>query len=160
MMNKSQTMQRMIHWFREETGKTEYAMEEVVDFAISRGIRLPKPPSAHDILVREFSQAARDEMRKDKKTGRPYRANHCFTQQQGDRQYRLWVDIDEAERRQMVKCLKMRRDQMLNDGLQLSFDTDHWNSIHAEEEPIVIDMDFTEDIEWRKNAPSQNDKAG
>ena len=29
---------------------------------------------------------------------------------------------------------------------------DHWNSVNPTEEPIVIPMDFTEDVEERKNA--------
>jgi hypothetical protein len=37
---------------------------------------------------------------------------------------------------------------------------DHWNSIHPDEEPIQIPMDLTLDIEWRKNAPDEDGKAG
>lgn len=33
---------------------------------------------------------------------------------------------------------------MISDGLQLTLDSDHWNSIHPEEELIQIPMDFTE----------------
>ena len=40
---------------------------------------------------------------------------------------------------------------MVDDGLQLTFDADHWNNAHPNEEPIAIPLDFTDDIEWRKN---------
>jgi len=39
---------------------------------------------------------------------------------------------------------------MVGDGLQLTFDMDHWNAIHPDEEPIEIPLDFTDDIKWRK----------
>lgn len=41
---------------------------------------------------------------------------------------------------------------MVSDGLQLSFDADHWNSIHSGEKPIKIALDFTEDVNERKAA--------
>lgn len=71
----------------------------------------------------------------------------------------FWVDIDEATRRQMNKCLVQRREQMVGDAVQITLDADHWNVAHAEEEPIVMEMDFAEDVQWRLNAPDQDGKA-
>ena len=59
----------------------------------------------------------------------------------------------------MLKSLINRRDQMIGDGLQLTLDADHWNAINAAAEPIQIPMDFTLDIEWRKNAPDEGEAA-
>ncbi len=59
----------------------------------------------------------------------------------------------------MLKSLINRREQMVGDGLQLTLDADHWNSIHMDEEPISIPLDFTDDVAWRKNAPDENEKA-
>ena len=47
---------------------------------------------------------------------------------------------------------------MVGDGLQLTLDADHWNSINPAEEPIKLEMDFFFDIELRKNAPDEDDK--
>ena len=58
----------------------------------------------------------------------------------------------------MLKSLVNRREQMVGDGLQLKFDEDHWNSIHPDEEPINLPMDFTMDIEWRKNTPDEDEE--
>ncbi len=55
----------------------------------------------------------------------------------------------------MHKSLQLRREQMVGDGLQLTFDADHWNNIHPGEEPIVMELDFTLDVEWRKNGPQE-----
>lgn len=138
--------------YKEETGKTEINVRELVDYAIAKGwIAAPTPIDPRDRLAKEFSEAARDEIRHDKTTGKPYRANHAVSTKQGT----LWVDIDEAPRKPMHQSLMSRREQMVGDGLQLSLDADHWNGIHPDEEPIDIPLDFTDDVMWRKNAPEE-----
>lgn len=69
---------------------------------------------------------------------------------QGRLQGYLWIDIDEAPRGPMQRSLVMRREQIVGDALQLSFDADHWNSIHTDEEPIILPLDFTDDVDERK----------
>jgi hypothetical protein len=160
MLTKQRQMQITIREYKEATGKTEVDMKDVALFAVKRGWKLPDPKSPLDRLASEFSKAARDEIRYDSNTGKPYRANHAISYTAGYAQTHLWIDIDEAPRKPMVKSLIMRREQMVGDGLQLTLDSDHWNSIHPEEEPIKIPMDFTDDVEWRKNAPDEVKKAG
>lgn len=156
MATKNQERQRVIRYYKEATGKTEVNMKDVVQFAITKmGWPVPAPISPIDRMAKEFSQAAREEIRHDKKTGKAYRANHVISTMQGEEQFHLWIDIDEAPRKSIHKSLIARREQMVGDGLQLTLDADHWNNIHPEEEPIHIPMDFTEDIEERKNAPDE-----
>lgn len=145
----------MIVWYKESTGVTEVDMHEVAKFAVSKGWTPPKPPTVLDLLAKQFTNAAREVIRHDRITRRPYRAYHHFFERHGQTRLSLWVDIDEAPRKRMHKSLILRREQMIGDGLQLTLDSDHWNSIHPDEEPIVIPMDFTEDIEERKNAPDE-----
>jgi hypothetical protein len=159
MANKQELMQRLIRLYKEETGKTEVDMREVAKFAVDKGWKLPAPTSPIDRLAREFARAAREEMRHDKSTGKPYRANHAILTQHGATQLSLWIDIDEAPRKLIHKSLIARREQMVGDGLQLTLDADHWNNVHPDEVPIQIPMDFTEDIEERKNAPDEEKKA-
>ena len=59
----------------------------------------------------------------------------------------------------MLKSTVNRREQMVSDGVQLTFDLEHWNSINPSEEPIALPMDLTPDIEWRKNAEDDDDEA-
>lgn len=152
-MTRKQEMQRIYRHYKELTGKTEVSMHEVVRFAVSKGWPLPKPVDPYDRLAKDFSEAAREEVRHDKKTGRPYRANHAFTETREGQQQTLWVDIDETPRRYMLKSAIQRREQMVGDAYQLSLDLDHWNSIHPKDQPIILPLDLTEDVEWRKNAP-------
>ncbi len=159
MATKAKEMQNLIRYYREETGKTEVDMKEVAKFAVAKGWKLPAPKDPIDRLASEFTKAARDEIRYDTVTGKPYRANHAYPVRHGDEQYHLWFDIDDATRPQMQKSLIMRREQMVGDGLQLTLDANHWNSINPEETPIQIPLDFTDDVNWRLNTPEETKKA-
>jgi hypothetical protein len=153
-------MQRIVRHFKEELHKTEVDMHEVAAWAVKRGWKLPVPVDPIDRLAKEFSQAAREETRHDTDTGQPYRANHAVTVMQGGKQQTFWVDIDEAPRKHMHKSLVQRREQMVGDALQLTRDANHWNRVNDHEDPIQLPLDFTEDVEWRLNAPDENDKTG
>jgi hypothetical protein len=60
----------------------------------------------------------------------------------------------------MLVSLVSRREQMVSDGLMLSYDEDHWNSQNPKEEPIQLPMDLTFDIELRRNAPDEEEGSG
>ena len=50
----------------------------------------------------------------------------------------------------------MRREQMVGDALQLNLDAEHWSNEHPNEEPIQLPLDFSDDVEWRKNTPLED----
>lgn len=156
MATKRQEMLEVIRRYKEKTGKTEVDMKEVARYSQTLGMPLPKPKDPIDRLAEDFTKAARDEIRYDEKTGKPYRANHAISATYGNQQYHLWIDIDEATRKQMHQSLIMRREQMVGDGLQLTLDATHWNNVNPEEEPIEIPLDFTDDVEWRLNTPEDD----
>lgn len=160
-MTKHQQMQALIRHYRETTGKKEIEMADVAAFAAQQGWPLPKPTDPLENLAKEFARAAREELRHDGRTGKPYRANHAVTVPTGKgAQMTFWVDIDEAPRKHMHKSLVQRREQMVGDGLQLSLDQDHWNRINPNEDPIDLPLDLTPDVEWRKNVSDEDEKAG
>lgn len=159
MSNKSERLQSLIRYYKRETGRTEVNMHDVAIFARSKGYTMPTPKSELDLLAKELSQAAREEIRHDQNTGKPYRVNHAYKLLSGSGQTTLWVDIDDAPRGPMWKSLVNRREQMVGDGLQLTLDANHWNSVNQDEEPIKMQLDFTEDIEWRLNAPDEDEMA-
>jgi hypothetical protein len=126
-------------------------MHKVAQFAVMKGYPLPKPASAIEILAQQFTDAMRVEVRTDNTTGKPYRVNHAYFL---EGQTAFWFDIDDpgTTRTKMQISLINRREQMVSDGLQLTFDADHWNAMHPEEKPIKIALNFTEDIDERKAA--------
>ncbi|MEX1254269.1 MAG: hypothetical protein WEE64_08000 [Dehalococcoidia bacterium] len=151
-ISKNRQMQAMMRRYRSETGEAEIDLHAVTAYAVKLGWQLPTPPDPFDLLVAQFSQAAREEVRHDSKTGRPYRANHALPYKRGvhGEQLYLWVDIDDAPRAPMLKSLVNRREQVVGDVVQLTFDAEHWNRINPAEEPIVMPADFTDDVEWRR----------
>lgn len=151
-MNKKSELQRLIRHYKDETGEIQVDMKKVAKFAELMGWQMPVPKDPLDILAQELSRAARDEIKHDEDTGRPYRVNHALPIKQGQQSLFVWIDIDEAPRNMMLKSLNLRREQMVGDGLQLSYDADHWNSRHSDEEEIQLDFDFGFDIELRKHA--------
>jgi hypothetical protein len=60
----------------------------------------------------------------------------------------------------MLVSLVNRRDQMVSDGLMLTYDEDHWNTQHPKEEPIQLPMDLTFDIELKKSADDAEEPPG
>ena len=158
-MSKRQDMQRFIRHYKEATGEREIDMHKVAEYAKTMGWKMPIPPSDIDLLAKQFTEAARDETDYDNKTGRPYRVYHAIPQKSGQLNLFVYVDIQDATRNQMLKSTVNRREQMVSDGVQLTFDLEHWNSINPSEEPIVLPMDLTPDIEWRKNAEDDDDRA-
>lgn len=146
-------MQLVIRYFKQVTGKTEVTMREVAQFAIKRGWPLPLPLDPLDRLAKQFSEAAREEVRQDKETGKPYRVNHAVSTVKNGEQTTFWVDLDEAKRHHVVKSAHQLREQMVGAAYQLSLDLDHWNSVNLDQEPVTVPLDLTDDVEWRKNAP-------
>jgi hypothetical protein len=155
-MSRHKDLQRVLHYYRQVTGKKDVDMTEVAQFAVDKlGMKLPKPVDPMERLSRELSRAAREETRLDEKTGRPYRANHMFIDGKGQH---LWLDVDdEAPRHKMHGALQLRREQMVGDAMQLSNDADHWNETHPTEEPIQLVMNFENDVAERR-AMSELDK--
>ncbi|SDA10897.1 hypothetical protein SAMN05216315_10284 [Nitrosospira sp. Nsp18] len=154
-MTKAQEMQSIIKRYREETGKDSVDMHDVAKYAIGMGWPLPKPKTAIDRLAEQFSSAAREEIRKDEVTGKPYRANLAVTTWQGTEQMTLWTDIDVAPRYIAHRSFQQRREQTVGDVLQLTFDVMHWNRVNETEDPINMPTDFTDDVQWRMNEPDK-----
>lgn len=155
-MTKTKALQDAIRLYRLHTGKAEVDLKDVAVYAVKHlGIELPKPVDPIDKLAKDLAKAAREETRTDKKTGRPYRANHAVPID-GSQQC-LWVDIDQANRSQMRKSIVHRRNLIIGDNLQLSLDIDHWNANNPAEEPINIPLDYTEDVEERKSLMKKTD---
>lgn len=149
---KHHELQWLMDQYRNENGQADIQPRALALYAERIGWVLPQPKDPLDILTERLSQLLRTETRIDKKSGRPYRANHNYRLGQ----LTFWFDIDDptVTREKMQISLKNRRDQMIDDGMQLTFDADHWNTIHPIEAPIVPVMDFTDDINERKAAES------
>ncbi len=147
-MTKQKEMQFLIREWKKETENVEIDMHAVAQFAAQRGWPIPAPVSGLERLAKEFSQAAREETKQDSKTGRPYRVYHAYPNDAAG-QGMLWIDIDEAPRKIMVKSAVMRREQVIGDMVQLYLDLDHWNRVNTTDDPINLPTDLTQDVAER-----------
>lgn len=161
-MSQALELQKMLRLYREETGQAELDLHEVARYLLGKGWPMPKPKSPIDMLAAQIRDAARQEVRKDKGTGRAYRAYHAVPARDANGQGTFyWIDMDDPATTYitMRKSMVRRRDQMVDDGVMLSLDQDHWNSFRPEHEQINLPLDFTQDVEWRKNSLDDEDKA-
>ena len=158
MQTQKDQYQAIIRLYRQETGVDAVDMHEVAKFAISRGVKPPKPKTPEALLAEKFSAAAREETSKDEETGRPYRVNVAVTQKRDGEQMTLWHALDTAPRFIAHKGLMQRREQMVGDAVSLSDDADHWNRIHPNEEKIQIPLDFEFDVMLRRHTPPDEEK--
>lgn len=149
-------MQKIIRKFREESGEASVDMHKVAAYAEAMGWPMPKPRTALERLAEQFSSAAREEVRRDNVTGRPYRVNLAVTTWQGQQQLTLWTDIDEAPRPIAHKSFQQRREQMVGSAVQLTDDVAHWNRVNPEQTGIQMEMDLRDDVLWRQNAPDED----
>ena len=153
-MNRNEQLQGLMQLYKTETGNKVVDMDDIADWAIARGATPPRPKSPRDLLAAQFADAARAEYKQDTKTGLSYRVNHALRGTRKDgRQYTLWVDIDDADRDQMLWSLTQRRQQMVGDAVHAKIDEMIWNDHHPSEQPIQQVMDFTDDVEERLNSP-------
>ncbi len=150
MAGKKQ-LQQIIALYRVMTGETELDPKRIAEFALRNGVDLPQPKDPLELLAREISVAAREDLRRDETTQRPYRAYHSLPIEHADGQVSfVFVDIEDATRPQMHRSLNKRREQMVGDAVHLIYDADRWNSQNQSLEPIQIALDFSYDVEWRK----------
>jgi hypothetical protein len=124
---------------------------------------MPQPADPLDLLAKQFSDAARLEIKQDSQTGNPYRVNHAVPNRAATGQLSFfWIDIDDPKTTptNMRASLVMRREQMVDDGLQLTFDLEHWNSTRPEGAQIEpLPMDLTLDLEIRRASREGDDEA-
>lgn len=159
MARKAELLLRIRQQYRKQTGKTEIDHKEVARFAVKMGWKPPKPKDPIELLAREISEAARQEERIDRDTGHPYRANLSYSMQQGQEQIRLWVDTDEADRKQIERAKNHFRSQLVGEAFRLYTTLDHWSRTHPDDEPVQAELDLGPDVLWMLHSEDEDKKA-
>ncbi len=114
------------------------------------GWPLPKPKDPLDLFAQQFSDAARVETREDKTTKKTYKANLAYIKKMASgKQLWLWFDVDEATRPQMVKGLKLYREQMVDEAVIGVNTTEHWNRKNPDQMELPFKTDLTSDVAER-----------
>lgn len=155
-MTKNQEIQRLFKLFKQESENKEPDALQFAKWMRDRGWKVPVPPDPMDLLAKQLKDAICEEVRRDNKTGQPYKAILTFSTESGQGTFWKLVDVDEAPRKTVYKCLFQRREQTVGDIYQMQLIEDHWNNIHPDEEPIRMQTDYGPDMEWKKNGPSES----
>jgi len=155
--------QKFIRYWKEKTGETEVDMHAVAKMALEMGWKAPAPITEEDRLAKQFKNAARQDIRHDEKTGRPYRGYHAVPKVEPNGQYVFsYIDIDDsnASPESFRKACVKRREQSVDDQVQLRLDQLHWNDQRSPEQQVEIlpaDMEF--DVEMRLAAMDDREDA-
>ena len=153
-----QEMQALFHKYQKEVDPDPTNLSAVYDWVTRNGLWKPRPADISKRFAAEMADALRQEYRKDK-AGRTYRANHAVRATQEGKQTSFWADIDTAPRSHMEKAFQQRRKHIVGECYQLSLDVDHYNDIKADDPPIQIVFDFSDDVEERKVAAGLDEAA-
>jgi hypothetical protein len=162
-MSKVTERQKFIRHWMDETGETEVDMHAVARFALQKGWSVPPPITDEDRLAKLFKDAARQDVRHDKNTGHPYRGYHAVPRTNSDGQLSFfYIDIDDPKTKPQSfrKACVMRREQMVDDGVQLHLDQNHWNDTRPPEQQIeMLPADLEFDIQMRMATMDRKDDA-
>jgi len=145
------------------TGETEIDMDAVAAMAIKMGWKAPPPITEVERLAQQFKDAARQDIRHDRKTGRPYRGYHAFPKHgAGGQLHFSYIDIDNPKTKPAVfqKACILRREQTVGDVVQLRLDQLHWNGTHPSDRQVDLlpaDMEF--DVELKLAGMGDADEA-
>ena len=162
-MSKVAERQRFIRHWKDETGEAEVDMHAVARMALGLGWKAPPPVTEEDRLAKLFKDAARQDIRHDRKTGRPYRGYHAVPKHAADGQLIFsYIDIDDPKTKpeSFRKACVLRREQTVDDQLQLRLDQLHWNDNRTSDQQVeVLPADLEFDIALRLASMDDRDEA-
>ena len=145
------------------TGEAEVDMHKVAELAMKMGWEAPPPISGEERLAQRFKDAARQDIRHDRKTGRPYRGYHAVPSTGSDGQASFsFIDIDDPNTKpdRFRKACVLRREQTVGDLVQLRLDQNHWNDERSEDQQVeVLPGDLEFDIELRLASMDDGEEA-
>lgn len=148
-MNQTQEIQRLFRIYKKETAIQFVDPKAFAQWLVDKGWELPTPQDPIALLAKKAQDALREETRRDAQTGREYKVNLSFNPDNG--QGSFLIDVDEAKRNVVLKCLVQRREQTAGDAYQIELIQEHWNNMHPTEEPINLPHDYTMDVMIKKN---------
>ncbi|MCZ0963909.1 hypothetical protein [Paracoccus benzoatiresistens] len=145
-MNYSEQLRSVWKRYREEVSYDPVDLKTVASWAIAQGLWHPRPVDLSTSLANDLAQALREEKRVDAK-GREYRANIPVRRRASDGMSLFeWADIDDAPRMHVEKSVQQERRSIASDCYALAMKVEHYNDLHPREEPLLLVLDFTDDV--------------
>lgn len=150
MATYRQQLQQIWHRYEHEHGFIPATLRDAIQWAVSKGlIEIPEvDPLAK--LVDDMGAALREEYATDSE-GRRYRVNHAVKVTRRGVQYTFWAMMPDAPREHMQKAFIQRRQQIVDDCVQLATDVSAYNAMKNDQQPIQMLFDFRDDVEERRS---------
>lgn len=148
---KNEKMQRAWRLYEEANDHAPASARQVAEWAVAQGILTPPRIDPISLLADDMAKALREEFATDEK-GRRYRINHAVRVSRGSVQHTMWAMIENAERPYMQQAFYQRREQIVGDCVQLKTDVDVYNDFTVGKPPILLILDFTDDVAEREEA--------
>jgi hypothetical protein len=150
METKSEKLQRIWHLYEAQQEHKPVGTREAVELAVAEGIlELPEIDPV-DVLAGQMATALRQEYNTDE-YGRRYRVNHAVRVSKYGVQFTFWASMGYAPHEHMEKAFAQRREQIIDDCVQLKVDVDAYNDINKGKRPeIQLVLDFTDDVSERE----------
>ena len=150
MANYNEQVIRAWDEWEDQTGDEANDPDDFIDWAIANNRLYTPPEDVRKIHRRRVSEALRQVHRVNDE-GTTYRAKQCVTIVEEGRQRTLVFDVDKNGTPQLrQKAVRQRRDAIANDVYRAMSDVEHMNFAYPHDQPIQVEMDFTEDYEERK----------
>jgi len=148
-MTKTELLQRVWRQYQDEHGHLPTGTQEVVEWAVDKGL-IPLPEiNPMDVLAGEMSRALREESATDEK-GRRYRVNQAIRVSKNGVQHTMWGIAGFVDASHSITSFAQRREQIIGDCHQLKIDVDVHNDRHPANEQYCLDLDFTQDVAERE----------
>lgn len=143
-------LQELVQEYRDAGMPWPAEAEQISQWAIFKRKWEQRPQTLIRQLAKALSRAMRDETFRDPQ-GRRVRRKHAvpFSKQTADgvyTQHIMWVDMLDAGRNEMHAAFQLRRQQTSGDVKQLVTDVDSYNDNYNKGVPILISVDFTDDV--------------
>lgn len=145
MAKYGQQMIKVFERYAEEVDPSPTDLGPVAEWAIANGLYRAIPRDVVRLCKEDLAESLRQHKRVDAQ-GRKYRAKRSVRTNIGGTQLNLWADADTAPRSFMEKSFAQGRKSVVNDMFQLKVDHDHYNEAHADEPPITLVLDLTDDM--------------
>lgn len=142
-------MQRAWRLYEEANDQEPASARQVVEWAVAQGILTAPRVDPIGILADDMAKALREQYATDPK-GRRYRINHAVRVSRGSVQHTMWAMLENAERPFMQRAFHQRREQIVGDCVQLKTDVDVYNDYASGKAPILLSLDFTDDVAERE----------
>jgi hypothetical protein len=148
-MSYKEQLRRVWHLYEQEHGALPATAREAIEWGVAQDM-IPVPevdPLAK--LAEDMATALREEYSTDAQ-GRRYRVNHAVKVTRGGVQYTSWAIMKDAPREYLQKAFIQRREQIVDDCVQLATDVEAYNAMNADQPQIPMLFDFRDDLEERR----------